>query len=61
MIKIIILHTLKNIKNTFLAVLCTKLFVLMINLANQLLFTEEKNAINRFIEITFEGYDYFKK
>ena len=42
MIEIIILHTLKMIKNTFLAVLVTKLFVLMINLLNHLFFTEKK-------------------
>ena len=37
--KKIILHTLKNIKNTLLAVLPTKLFELMINLVNHLFFT----------------------
>ena len=37
--KKIILYTLKNIKNTFLAVLPAKLLVLMINLVNQLFFT----------------------
>ena len=42
MIEIKILHILKNIKNTFLAVLLIKLFVLMINLVNHLFFTEEK-------------------
>ena len=42
MIKIKILHKPKNIRSIFLAVLLTKLFILMINLANQLLFTEEK-------------------
>ena len=40
--KKIILHTLKNIGNTFFAVLRTKLFVLMKNLAIQFFFTEEK-------------------
>ena len=40
--KIIMLHRLKNIKIIFFAVLLTKLFVLMINLASQLFFTEEK-------------------
>ena len=33
---------LKNIKIMFLTFLLTKLYVLMINLENQLLFTEEK-------------------
>ena len=36
------LHKLKNSKIIFLAVLLTKFYVLMINLANQLLFIEEK-------------------
>ena len=36
------IKTLKNIKNTFLAVLLINLFVLMINLVNQFFFTEEK-------------------
>ena len=35
----IILHRLKNIRNTFLAALPTKLLVLMIYLVNQLFFT----------------------
>ena len=38
----IMLHTLKNIKNIYIAVLLKKLFVLMINLANQLFSTKEK-------------------
>ena len=42
MIKKIILHALKNIRNTFLAVLPTKLLELMIDSASQLFFTEEK-------------------
>ena len=41
MIKIIV-HTLKNIKIIFLAVFLTKSFVLIINLLNQLFFTEGK-------------------
>ena len=41
-IKMIMLHTLKNIKNIYIAVLLKKLFVLMINLANQLFSTKEK-------------------
>ena len=36
------LHTLKNIRNTFLNVLLIKLFVLIINLVNQLFFTDEE-------------------
>ena len=42
MIKKIILHALENIRNTFLAVLPTKLFVLMTDSASQLFLTEEK-------------------
>ena len=38
----IILQIMKNIRNIFFAVLLAKLYVLMINLANQTLFTEEK-------------------
>ena len=34
--------TLKNIRHMFLAVLLTKLFVVMINLVNRLFFTREK-------------------
>ena len=37
-----ILHILKNIKIIFLAVLLTKLYLLIINLANQSFFTEGK-------------------
>ena len=42
MIEKIILYTMKNIKNTLFAVSPIKVFVLMINLVNQLLFTGEK-------------------
>ena len=38
----IILHTLNNTKIIFLAVLLTKLFVLIIDLIKKLLFIEEK-------------------
>ena len=41
-IVVIILHTLKKIKNIFVAVLLTKFFGLMINLTNQLFFIEVK-------------------
>ena len=44
----------KSIKNTFLAVLLTKLFVLVIGLVSQLLFLEIKmllmNLLNRFLK-----------
>ena len=54
-------HTLKNTRNTFLAVLPIKVFVLMIDLVSQLFFTGEKNAISRFIEAILEEYGYCKK
>ena len=44
MIGIVMLHKPKNIKSTLLEVLLIKLSVLMIDLANQLFFIEEKNA-----------------
>ena len=54
-------HTQKNIKIIFLAVLLTKLHVLIINLAKKLFFTEE-HAFYRFIEAILEDYDdYCKK
>ena len=59
--KNVILHTLKNIRHTFLAVLPTMLFVLMINLVNQFFFYRGKIAVNRFIEAILEKYDYCKK
>ena len=59
--KNVILHKLKNIRHTFLAVLPTMLFVLMINLVNQLFFYRGKIAVNRFIEAILEKYDYCKK
>ena len=42
MIEVIILYILRNIKNTFLAVSLTKLYVSMIDLVNQWFFREEK-------------------
>ena len=41
-------HILKNINDIFLAILLTKLYALMIDLASQLFFT--KDAVNEFIE-----------
>ena len=58
MINILMLLILKNIKIIFLEVLLTKLYVLMINLANQLFFTKEKNAVNKSIEAILKEYDY---
>ena len=54
-------HILKNVKISFLAVLLTKLYVLMIDLTNQLFFIEKKNAVNKFFEAIFEEHDYCKK
>ena len=53
-------NTLKDIKIIFLAFLLIKFFVLMINLASQLFFTEEKNAIFKFIEAILKNW-LFKK
>ena len=51
-------HTQKNIKITFLAVLLTKLCVLIINLFKKLFFTEKKNAVYKFVKAILEEYDY---
>ena len=59
MIKIT-LHTLKNIKIIFVVVLLIKLFVLIIDLSNQLFFTEEKSAVYRFIEAILKEKSYCK-
>ena len=58
MINILMLLISKNIKIIFLEVLLKKLYVLMINLANQLFFTKEKNAVNKSIEAILKEYDY---
>ena len=58
MINILMLLLSKNIKIIFLEVLLTRLYVLMINLANQLFFTKEKNAVNKSIEAILKEYDY---
>ena len=54
MIEVIMLHILKNITNIIFTVLLTKLHVLIINLVNQLLFTEEKmqsiNLLKKFLK-----------
>ena len=48
------LHKLKNIKIIFLSVLLIKLYVLMIDLVNQLFFIEEKmqpgNLLKQFLK-----------
>ena len=55
------LHTIKNIKHIFLAVLLVKLYMLMINLANCLVLTEGKNTIESFIKAIPEEINYCKK
>ena len=45
----------------FLAVMLTKLFVLIINSVKKLFLTEEKNAVDRFIKATLEEYDHCTK
>ena len=57
---ILIVHTQKNIKTIFLAVLLIKLFVLIINSVNELFCTEEKmlfiNLLGQFLtSITIVG------
>ena len=61
MIELIKLHILKNIRHTFLAVLLTKLYALMINLANQLLFTEEKMQSINLLKQLLKKTDIAKK
>ena len=51
----------KNIKTIFLVVLLIKLFVLMINLLNQLLYIHVKIAAYEFIKAILEEYEYCKK
>ena len=53
----IILHTLKNVRNTFFAILPIKLLVFKIDLASQLFFTEDKM---KSIEAILEEHDYCK-
>ena len=57
----IMLHILKNIRQIFPAVLLIKLCVLMIDLASQLFFAEEKNAVYRFIKAILKEINYCKK
>ena len=57
----IILHTLKSINQIFLAVFLINLNVLMINLANQLVFTEEEHVVSKFIVAILKEFDYCKE
>ena len=56
MIKII-LHTLKNIKNTFLVVLLIKLFVLMINSVEKLFFLFDDMIADKMTNKKFQFID----
>ena len=51
----------KNIKITFLVVLLTKLFVLMINLASQLFFTEVKMLLINLLKQFLKSMNIVKK
>ena len=54
-------HTQKNIKITFLAVLLIKLFVLIINLAKKLFFTEEKMLFTNLLKQLLKSMTTVKK
>ena len=54
-------HTQKNIKIIFLAALLPKLFVLIINLARELFFTEEKMLLPDLLTPFFKSIGYCKK
>ena len=61
MIEVIMLLLPKIIRNILLEVLLTKLYVLMIDLASQLFFIKEKNAVNKFIEASLKENEYCAK
>ena len=54
-------HTLNNIKMIFLEVLLTNLLALIINLARELIFTEEKMLFTDLLKQNVKEYDYCKK
>ena len=54
-------HTRKNIKTTFLAVLPKKLYVLIIYLATELFFTEEKMLLTDLLKQFFKSMIIVKK
>ena len=60
MIEIIILHALKNIKNTFLAVFLMKL-LFDDKFSKLAVLYRGKNATNTFIGATIEEFEYCKK
>ena len=57
----IMVHTLKNIKITFLAVLLIKFFLLIINLAKELFFAEEKMLLADLLKQFFKSMIIVKK
>ena len=61
MIKIIILHTLKNIEGTFLAVWPIKLCVLIIDNSKPVVLYRGQNAVHIFIETILKEHYYCKK
>ena len=54
-------HTQKSIKITFLAVFLTKLFVLIIDLAKKLFFTEEKMLLRDLLKQFLKSMVIIKK
>ena len=61
MLEVITILILKNIKNIFLAVLLTKLCVLMTNLASHLFVTEEKLLVTSLLKQFLKKMDITKK
>ena len=56
-----IVHTQKNIKIIFLAVLLIELFILTINSVRKLFCTDEKNAVYKFIKSILNKYNYCRR
>ena len=53
--------TQKHIKRTFLAVFLARLFVLIVNLANQLLFIEVEKLLINLLKQILKEYECYKK
>ena len=58
LIELAMLPVMKHIKSIFGRALHAKLCALMIDSANQLFFTSEKKAVNRFIAAIYNEYAY---
>ena len=54
-------YTEKKMKITFLVVFLINLFVLIINLASQVVLYRGENTANKFIKAILEEHDYYKK